>query len=214
MTIVSRIRQIIEYKQVSERRFCIKIGVSNGFLSKVKDIGSEKVKKIVDAYPEISTNWLITGKGDMLKKEELNKNIPLAKKSKKSKGIPLITIGAMAGFGRGDQLVMECECEHYVIPLLHDAQFLIRIAGSSMIPKYSSGDIVACKKLSLNDIFFQWNKIYVLDTDQGALIKRIKPGSDKQHIKCVSENSNYDPFELSLTQIHSLALVIGVVHLE
>ena len=69
MTIVSRIRQIIEYKQVSERRFCIKIGVSNGFLSKVKDIGSEKVKKIVNAYPEISTNWLITGKGDMLKKK-------------------------------------------------------------------------------------------------------------------------------------------------
>jgi len=138
----------------------------------------------------------------------------IAKEVDVLKGIPLITIEAMAGFSKGDFQIMNNECKHYVIPVFRNAQFLIRIAGSSMIPKYSSGDIVACKKLSLNDIFFQWNKVYVLDTDQGALIKRIKPGSDKQHIKCVSENSNYDPFELSLTQIHSLALVIGVVRLE
>ncbi len=83
-----------------------------------------------------------------------------------------------------------------------------------MYPKYSSGDIVACKKLSLTDIFFQWNKVYVLDTDQGALIKRVRKGKDDNHIILVSENEKYPPFELSLDHLHAIAIVIGVIRLE
>ena len=40
-----------------------------------------------------------------------------------------------------------------------------------MQPKYNSGDLVACRVVPLGT-FFQWNKVYVLDTEQGALIKR------------------------------------------
>ena len=75
MSIVDRIRQIIKYKGISERRFCIEIGVSNGFLAKVKDVGSEKVKKILITYPEISAKWLITGEGKMIgEKDMLNES--------------------------------------------------------------------------------------------------------------------------------------------
>jgi phage repressor protein C with HTH and peptisase S24 domain len=98
--------------------------------------------------------------------------------------------------------------------MFKDAEFLIPVKGSSMWPKYSSGDIVACKKLPLNDLFFQWNKVYVLDTAQGALIKRIKKGSDNDHILIVSENTNYEPFELHKTQINTVAIVVGVIRLE
>lgn len=129
-------------------------------------------------------------------------------------GIPLIPVEAMAGFGSGEQTVLEYECERYVIPMFHEAEFLIPVKGSSMIPKYNSGDIVACKKLSLQDLFFQWNKVYVLDTAQGALIKRVKKGSDTNHITCISDNTNYEPFELLMSQINSVAIVIGVVRLE
>lgn len=128
-------------------------------------------------------------------------------------GIPLIPIEAMAGFGQGGVQVMEYECERYIIPAFKDAEFLISVKGSSMYPKYSSGDIVACKKLSLNT-FFQWNKVYVVDTEQGALIKRIKKGTDDNCILLVSENTNYEPFYLPLSQINSLALVVGVIRLE
>ena len=94
------------------------------------------------------------------------------------------------------------------------ADFLIPVKGSSMYPKYSSGDIVACQRVSMSDLFFQWNKVYVIDTTQGALIKRIKPGSDKEHISIISDNPDYDPFELHLSAIHAVALVIGVIRLE
>lgn len=113
-----------------------------------------------------------------------------------------------------EQTVLEYECERYVVPMFKGADFLIPVKGSSMYPKYSSGDIVACQRVAMSSLFFQWNKVYVIDTDQGALIKRIKPGSDKKHVLIVSDNEKYDPFELPITAIHAVALVIGVIRLE
>ena len=66
----------------------------------------------------------------------------------------------------------------------------------------------------MTGLFFQWNKPYVLDTAQGAIIKRIKPGSDKKHVLIVSDNKEYDPFELLYEDIYAVALVIGIIRLE
>ena len=50
-----------------------------------------------------------------------------------------------------------------------------------------------------------------MDTSQGILVKRVKPGKDKKHVLIVSEDDAYDPFELSCSNIHSLALVVGII---
>ena len=65
--VIDRIKKIIEYKEISTRQFCLKVGVANGFLDKVKDVGSEKIVKILYAFPDISPEWLLTGKGAMLR---------------------------------------------------------------------------------------------------------------------------------------------------
>lgn len=165
---------------------------------------------------DIDMNWLLTGEGNMLRTEsEKEENIPVAHPSDSPmEGIPLIPISAMAGAFSGEQSVLEYECERFVVPTFKGAEFLISVKGSSMYPKYNSGDIVACKRLPMNDLFFQWNKVYVLDTDQGPLIKRVKPGSDKEHVLIVSDNERYEPFELPLDRIYHVALVIGVIRLE
>jgi hypothetical protein len=66
MNIVDRIRKVIEYKGISERKFTKEIGVANGFLSKVSDVGSSKLMKILNVYPEINPTWLLTGEGNMI----------------------------------------------------------------------------------------------------------------------------------------------------
>ena len=129
-------------------------------------------------------------------------------------GIPLIPLSAMAGAFTEDTQVMEYECERYVIPAFKGADFLIQVKGNSMQPTYYSGDLVACQRIPLDDLFFQWNKTYVLDTAQGPLIKRIRQGSDNDHILIVSDNPEYAPFELSRAQFHGVALVRGLVRLE
>lgn len=165
---------------------------------------------------DVNINWLLTGEGNMLRTESgKEENIPVVHPSDSPmEGIPLIPISAMAGAFTGEQTVLEYECERFVVPTFKGAEFLISVKGSSMYPKYNSGDIVACKRLPMDELFFQWNKVYVLDTDQGPLIKRVKPGSDKEHVLIVSDNERYEPFELPLDRIYHVALVIGVIRLE
>lgn len=131
-----------------------------------------------------------------------------------SGGIPLIPIDAAAGFlsGVGAQ-IMEYECEQYQIPGFKGAEFLIRISGDSMTPKYESGDIVACQRLE-NDTFLQWNKVYVVDSEQGVLVKRIKPGRADDTLTLVSDNAEYAPFEIERRQVYGLGRVVGLIRIE
>ncbi len=207
----SNLLKYIEIKGIKKPDFYKKTGLSNGFLDKNENISSQNIEIIISNYPDISIDWLVTGKGEMLKSEDK----PVAKQTNDpNKGIPLIPVEAMAGALTYDNTILEYECDRYVVPMFKGADFLIPVKGSSMYPKYSSGDIVACQRVDMNNLFFQWNKVYVIDTNQGALIKRIKPGHDENHILIVSDNEKYDPFELPYSAIHAVALVIGVIRLE
>lgn len=194
---------------ISQYEFYQKTGITRGILGQNNGISEENITRFLAYYKEVSVEWLLTGEGEMLR------NTPTAvPATQPGMGIPLIPIEAMAGFGTGEVQVLEYECDRYVVPAFKDAEFLIQVKGSSMLPKYNSGDIVACKKLPMDQLFFQWNKVYVLDTNQGALIKRVKAGSDNDHLLIVSDNANYEPFELHKNFIHSVAIVIGVIRLE
>lgn len=212
---IERLLQIVEYYKLSVREFERLIGVSEGVINKTiarnTGLKAETIQKIVEKFPQISLNWILLGEGEMLKSDDK----PVAKQTDNpNEGIPLIPVEAMAGALTCDNTILEYECDRYVIPMFKGADFLIPVKGSSMYPKYSSGDIVACQRVDMSNLFFQWNKVYVIDTDQGALIKRIKPGHDENHILIVSDNEKYDPFELPYSAIHAVALVIGVIRLE
>ncbi len=243
-TILSRIQEIALKEGITIGALERNIGASKGVLSRAinngTDIQSKWIQIIVENYPNYSSEWLLTGRGEMIKtngitpshsvldsnpnehknndlhrnKQEKRTQSVVIPATKQDEGIPLIPIDAMAGALTCEQTALEYECERYVVPMFKGADFLIPVKGSSMYPKYNSGDIVACKRVSMTDIFFQWNKVYVIDTDQGALIKRIKPGSAPDRILIVSDNDKYDPFELPYSAIHAVALVIGVIRLE
>ena len=218
VTTKERILHYIECKNIPKSKFYNDLGIKRGLLDSDKlkaSVTDVVIAKILAIYKDLNINWLLTGEGNMLRTESENENIPVAHPSDSpTEGIPLIPISAMAGAFTGEQTVLEYECERFVVPTFKGAEFLISVKGSSMYPKYNSGDIVACKRLPMDDIFFQWNKVYVLDTDQGPLIKRVKPGSDKEHVLIVSDNEHYEPFELPLNRIYHVALVIGVIRLE
>lgn len=211
--ILDRIKEAYSLK--SNAKLAAFLGIPPTTLSSWYSRNSFDLDLIYEKCVDIDLNWLLTGEGSMFRKESEKENIPVAHPSDSpTEGIPLIPISAMAGAFTGEQSVLEYECERFVVPTFKGAEFLISVKGSSMYPKYNSGDIVACKRLPMDDIFFQWNKVYVLDTDQGPLIKRVKPGSDKEHVLIVSDNEHYEPFELPLDRIYHVALVIGVIRLE
>lgn len=136
-----------------------------------------------------------------------------AERGDEQHGIPLIPITAIAGPGAVvfDDLLIE---QYYFIPELKSAEFMIRMKGNSMYPKYSSGDVLACIKV-LDVKYFQWNKVYTIYTEsQGVMIKRVHQGSGPDTIKLVSDNPNYPPFEVPRDDIKAVALVVGCVRCE
>ncbi len=211
-----RLSYLIDYQTSgNKKKFAESIGykpqvITNMVSGRKTKPSYDVLNAIITTFVDVNADWLLTGEGEMLKTEQKAVMIP------NDKGIPLIPLDAMAGFGTGSQQLMEYDTECYVVPEFTElnVDYMIRVKGSSMYPKYNSGDIVACKKLSLNDLFFQWNKVYVLDTSQGPIIKRIDPGKNKEHITLKSDNENYKPFELHLSQINAIALVVGVIRLE
>lgn len=66
-----RIRQIIEYYNISIRQFEQKISVSDGLIHKAlarkSGLKSDTLAKILDIFPQVNPDWLLLGKGEMLR---------------------------------------------------------------------------------------------------------------------------------------------------
>lgn len=216
--IIKRIFQYLDYQAIPPTRFEKEIGLSNGYLGKQMkknaDLGEGVIAKIVENWRHINIEWLITGKGEMLKKSN-NDGDGLVKTETSNKLIPLVTTEALGGLSNGDFKIEEKDIQaQYVVPDFNGIDFMIRVKGSSMQPKYNSGDVVACRILR-EKTFIQWNKVHVVATnEQGILIKRLKKGSSENTVTAISDNKDYDPFEIPWSDITGIALVIGVIRLE
>ena len=169
----------------------------------------------------LNPQWLISGEGSMLVSEnttaELDSEVKNDAVLSNYQRLPLVTQTAVAGFGNADFAIHEADVkEYYSVPKFryHQVDFMIEISGSSMYPKYNSGDVVACTILH-DGAFIQWNKCHIVATrEQGILCKRIMPGSTDDTLKMVSDNENYPPFEVPKEDITGIALVVGVIRLE
>ena len=75
MTTTERLLQFVEYKGISKYEFHKKNGLSNGFLDKSRAIGTDKCARILENYPEINPEWLITGEGEMIRGVKKDKSV-------------------------------------------------------------------------------------------------------------------------------------------
>lgn len=211
--IISRIKELASNEGVAIGTIEKQIGASKGVLSRAiangTDIQSKWLMAIVENYPKYSTRWLLTGEGPMLKSDP---NVSDVTNDTTPAGIPLIPAKAMAGFFTGEVIINESDCERISIPGVK-ADFAIPISGDSMTPLYQPGDMVICQFVNLSDMFFQWGKVYVINTNQGVLIKRVRRSDIKNTIKVISENPTYDPIDIPLADIYQIALVKGLVRL-
>lgn len=63
-----RLMEFIQHKEISNRKFLLKCGLSGTYISTLTGNPSgDTIKKIEEAYPELNTDWLLTGAGEMLK---------------------------------------------------------------------------------------------------------------------------------------------------
>lgn len=67
---ISRIKDVIAYYKLTDRAFAIKCGIKQNTLSRqlngVSEISVPTINAILDNYDDISAEWLLRGKGEML----------------------------------------------------------------------------------------------------------------------------------------------------
>lgn len=183
-------------------------GINRGIINSIKVQGptASIVTKISHRCPELNLNWLFTGDGPML-------NVSEKSPALHGKTLPLIPIEAFAGHGLPtyeDEKIQD----YYTVTDFKESDFLIRVKGDSMSPKFCGGDLVACKKVT-ETYFLQWGRCYVIFTrSQGVMIKRVQPSEKTGCIKCVSDNPKYAPFDVPQEDVLSIALVNGAITLE
>lgn len=127
--------------------------------------------------------------------------------------IPVLPTDARAGtLADFADAVEAYDCERMVSPI-RGADYAMQITGDSMSPEYPSGSMIIIKKIN-EKAFIEWGKTYVLDTENGAVIKTIRKTDDPQVIECVSLNPAYQPFTMETKYINGWYRVLMVLSLK
>lgn len=75
---IDRIKSLISHLGLSTRAFALNCGIRQNTLSNqlngMRELSLSTVMAILSAYPEVSSNWLMRGEGDMFKSEAVDAN--------------------------------------------------------------------------------------------------------------------------------------------
>lgn len=105
------------------------------------------------------------------------------------------------------------ECEQVVSPV-RDASFAIQVAGDSMAPAFPNGSRLLIQRVN-SEVFIDWGRVYVLDTENGIIVKQVRKGSSPDRVLCCSLNPSpeYAPFEVETKYIRGWFRVLMLLTL-
>lgn len=229
MSVKTRIVQYIESKGISKYQFYKDTGIANGFLDKDGNIGSDKCEIIYSQYPDISLEWLITGKGNMLnssKKLNIKEDIQEADVETEvsiyklrtdyygveRQRIPLYEIDASAGLNMlFSSQNTQIPLDYITVPNAPKCDGALFVRGDSMYPILKAGDIICYKTVHNIDNLIR-GEMYVLDIDNGEeqyltvkFVKKSDKGND--YVTLVSENKHHADRDIRVDSIRSLGLI-------
>lgn len=217
---MERFDKYMKYKGINDNQVTLNCNLSQGLIGQARtgksDLGNRTVDKILKVYQDLSRVWLLTGEGQMLTESppEIQKTSPdeyTHASEEKLKQIPILPISAQGGSLNDFTLsVRKYDCEWMSSPIFN-ADFAIEVAGDSMAPEYSAGARVLIKRIN-ESAFIEWGKVYVIDTENGVVLKKVVPADDDTNIRCVSINPhpNYAPFNIPKTSIYGMYIVLGL----
>ncbi len=212
-TVKDRLTKFRQYKKLGQGKFEKLSGLSNGYLTQLRKApGSEKLQRILCAFPDLNRTWLLTGEGDMLNGVQAEQTIQPSTESDIHL-IPLLPVSAQGG-SLNDFVVSikESSCEKIISPI-KGADYAMSVSGESMAPEYPSGSQILIKRID-EKAFIDWGRVYVLDTCNGTVIKRLFPSETADKVLCKSINPEFPPFEVSLSDVYAVYRVLMCMALK
>lgn len=189
----------------------------SALVSGKKPFGKETAEKWQQMFG-FSAGWLLTGEGSMLVNNSINTSktsAPAVSSSsiEETKRVPLIPFeaqgGQLDGFARNGVTLAQCE----TVPTpFKGAQFAISVRGQSMSPTYPSGCVLFISK-NIAD-WVEWGKVYVLDTENGVIVKQLAPsslGNDFVCCKSFNDAPEFAPFDVPKSTIFGIYRVVGAL---
>lgn len=231
--IKERVLQIAEIKGISKEKFIESIGMTYGnFKGKSKNtpLNSNAIEDILTSNRDIDPEWLLTGKGEMLRSDNSNlvaKPIPSLRKTidplYELQRIPVYNLDATMGLvpTLNDNGIDEDKIIDYIeIGALPECDGATTATGDSMYPLLKAGDLVAYKSITVHrdNIFF--GEIYLLAIllDESTTMKTVKfvQHSDlgEDYIKIVSHNQHHPPKDIHLKKIAAMGLVRASIRIH
>lgn len=230
--IKERILQLAESKGVGREKFFEEIGISYGnFKGKSKEtpLNSGTLEDIYSKYPDVSLEWLVTGKGDMYG-EKINfmlndpqkgyiKKAPNGRLDKRAKNGELIKFYEADFAASRDIEFFDDEATitpAYTMDIPEFAGCIaFRTYSDSMAPLIKGGDILFATKVEDWQDGLEYGQIYgITRTDRRRHLKYIRRSASHQtHFLLRSENADmYDDFELHKDKIKNIWLIHGWIN--
>lgn len=192
-----RILKFIEYKGISVNAFEKSIGKSTNYVRNSKSFTSNVLASIMEIYPEISIDWLITGKGKMLKSS-----------SPQYQFNDEFTEGAIPYYDNLPVSAGQLDLAIYKqdekptgwinIPGV-SAKGLFPVIGCSMKPDINPGDVVGLSNIDRWEMVDP-DKVYLIITRDDRMIKHLMiDEADKEILWCISPN--YPKFSIRKDEI-------------
>lgn len=194
----------------------------SALVSGKKPFGKETAEKWQQTLG-FSAGWLLTGEGPMLVNNSVNDLVNTSNTAaptpspssteEKTARVPLIPFeargGQLDGFANNGVTLTQCE----TVPTpFKGAQFAISVRGQSMSPTYPSGCVLFISK-NIAD-WVEWGKVYVLDTENGVIVKQLTPstlGEDFICCKSFNDAPEFAPFNVPKSSIFGIYRVVGAL---
>jgi len=207
--IKERILQILEYKHLVKEIFFSKIGMTSANFrgnAKKSPLNSNAIENILSEFPEINPEWLLTGKGEMLKSDESLKPVAHIFKEDAFQGGSPFYEDLPVSAGKQDAISNSEHPTGYIkIPGITPYAYF-PVIGCSFLPRIYPGDIIGVNKI------ISWekvdpDKIYLIVTHEDRMIKHLKVDNERTDILwCLSPN--YKDFPINKDDIKNIYHVV------
>lgn len=204
---------IKHYSNGNKAHFATKLGLTPQSISTWISRNTFDIDKIYANCEDISAEWLLTGKGDMIKIEPQTV-MPIYKPKVAeficNDDIPLYDVVAAANLQ-----TLFCNREQNLlgkinIPNSPKCDGAVYVTGDSMYPLLKAGDIVAYKEIHdpQNIIYGEMYLISLnIEGDEYLSVKYINHSEMEGYVKLVSYNIHHQPKDVPYSAITALAIV-------
>lgn len=210
MTVKDRIKIYCKEQNTTISAFEESIGVSNGYVNSIsKSIGIDKIDAIIEKYSNINIEWLLTGKGNMLKSKDTVATVSSILSYDPKVGQPYYDVDFLGGFSEVYNSQVSLPNHNIIVPGFDRANLWCNVTGHSMEPQINHGDIIALRPCTINDI--QYGEMYAVVLDTIRTIKILRRGSSPKYLRYIPINPNFDEQEFEISRIVNVFEVIGSI---